>query len=241
MFGSLDRSGILAIAAEAADVSASAEPSSGDTRQALGRRFSIALPFGCEGPLRDDQQDATGWRYDESSQALRVQFAPVTWRTTDWRFRSEDEVSFEGFWIARPWTTSEACPVPTDAEPRDGGPITPPGQTLAIGQAVDGDASAPQAGTKPPYVAVVRVPPADLRAERGFAIRLKGRLAVVRYGGPVGCVQPGGSEQRPICLIGATFDEIVLENAATGETLARWSGIGKGRVGSAAISNLPQP
>lgn len=40
--------------------------------------------------------------------------------------------------------------------------------------------------------------------------------------GPARCQQPAGAEQRPICLIGVTFDAVAIENGASGDTVATW-------------------
>lgn len=66
-------------------------------------------------------------------------------------------------------------------------------------------------------------PKEELDTSQGFRLRLTGRIAVMPGGsGPVRCQQPAGAEQRPICLIGVTFDAVAIENGASGDTVATW-------------------
>ncbi|MGN5373404.1 hypothetical protein [Sphingomonas hankookensis] len=222
-----DRAGLLAIASVAADAVTLAGDRAVDVEHVVGRRFSIALPFGCTGPLRDDDAAGTGWRYDAAGKALRVQVAPNRWPPADWWSQAAPAgvQAIDGFWIARPWSSSEACPaLPSPTAAIDADPVTLPGQTLAIGQVVGSDATRQDGRDTLPYVAVVRTEPDAVRTDQGFRLRLSGRLAALPGGQVTHCHQPGGAEQRPLCLIGVTFEEVAIENPATGTTLARWSG-----------------
>lgn len=221
----MGRAGLIKIAAEGADALASGREPGKDVTDAAGRRFEIRLPFGCNGPAGEASNAAMRWRYDKDAEALRLHVAPVAWRAEEW-WRNGAPASIEaieGFWVARPWTSSEACPL-SRAEPATTGaePITLPGQTLAIGQIfADGDARAARRDGKP-YQSVLRVPESELEASQGFLVRLKGRLAGEPRG-PVRCQQSAGPEQRPICLVAVELDEISIENGATQETLATWN------------------
>lgn len=70
---------------------------------------------------------------------------------------------------------------------------------------------------------------ADVRGEAGFRLRLTGSIAAAPDGVPVACRQPGGPEQRPVCLVAADFDEVGIEIAATGKTLVTWNVAAVGR------------
>lgn len=229
----LDRAALLGLVAAAADAAASGRPPPGKVAQAGGGRFSIALPFGCTGPLGDADTAATGWRYDEGTNALRLQVAPTRWSPQDWSddAPSGDIEAVEGFWVPRPWTSLETCPAGNVSAAAAGTePVTLAGQTLAIGQEFHTGGARQDRRDGQPYVAVVRSTPEAAQAGSGFRLRLTGQLADGPDGGPVRCRQPGGPDQRPICLLRATFDEVAVENIASGETLARWpaaSGRGK--------------
>lgn len=223
---SMGRADLIALASAAADASASGSAAPADVRNAAGRRFELRLPFGCGGPAGADSDAPMRWRYDEGAKALRLHVAPVSWMPSDWW---PDAVpagveAIEGFWIARPWTASEACPA-ADERPVATGtdPVTLPGQTLAVAQFFGGEGARQGRRDGKPFTAVVRMAPDAVRADLGFRVRLSGHFARVPGAGPALCRQPGGTEQRPICVIGATVDEVAIENPATGETLATWA------------------
>lgn len=222
----LDRAGLLALAAQSADAIARGDPLPKAARDAVGTRFSLGIAFGCGGPLADGDDTRTGWRYDLTAQALRLQVAPVRWPLSYW-WPQDAPVgleAIEGFWIPRPWTGSETCPATTEPASVPGiEAVTLPGQTLGVAQ-VFTDASARSGQRDEPYTAVLRLQPEAVRTERGFRLRLSGRIAALPGGEVVRCRQPGGPEQRPVCLVAATFDEVSVENATTGETLASWPG-----------------
>jgi hypothetical protein len=217
----LDRGAVLALASRAADAFASGDPMPAAVIDAADRRFDLLLPFGCAGPSAEGSGLPMRWRYDEARQTLRLHVELTAWQTQDWNIGPEAGVAaIEGLWITRPWSSSGACPsqigqaVATGIEP-----ITLPGQTLAIAQFLTGADQRNEHG----FSAVQRVPADKFDASRGFRVRLIGRIARVPGGDPVRCVQPAGIEQRPICVIAASVDEVRIENAATGAILASWN------------------
>jgi hypothetical protein len=171
------------------------------------------------------------WRYDSKAQALRINVHPVAWTAQGWWPAEEANgvEAIEGFWVARPWTSSEACPGGGDRPAAAGTePVTLPGQTLALGQIFLAESGRGGRRDGKPYEAVVQVAEDQLDASRGFRLRISGRIARAGNVGPVRCRQPAGPEQRPICLISVVMDEVSVENSASGSTLATWSlGAGK--------------
>lgn len=223
--GVLGRSDLLALAARAADGAAAGRAPDAGLGDLNGRRFELRLPFGCDGPAGETSQAAMRWRYDADAQALRINVSPTLWPAAAWWTGSPPPAldAVEGFWIARPWTSSEDCPVERESAGAVGAePVTLPGQTLAIGQILPADEAREGARDRTAYDAVVRVPEDRLDASKGFRLRISGRVAPMAGGGPVRCQQPLGPEQRPVCLIGVVLDEIAIENPAGGETLATW-------------------
>lgn len=221
----LDRVGLLALVSATADAFASGRTSPAEVAQLAGRPFSIALPFGCMGPLGETDAAGSGWRYDADRSALRLQVASTHWAPQDW-FGAESSVgveAIEGFWVTRPWTSSETCPA-TKAPTATSEPAMPAGQTLAIAQLFREGSARQDRRDGEPYAAVVRATPETLRAGSGFRVRLTGQLTDLPGGGAIRCRQPGGPDRSPTCLVGATFNEIAIENPTTGETLARWAG-----------------
>lgn len=224
--GGLGRAELIALASAAADAAAAGLEPPTEIAQADGRRFELSLPFGCGGPVGEGRSDAMRWRYDTKAGALRIHVTPAAWTAQDWwpPDAADTVEAIEGFWIERPWTSSEACPA-TGGRPAAAGPepVTLPGQTLAIGQIFQAGGGRGGRRDGKPYEAVVRVEESDLKTAQGFRLRVGGRIARTPGGGPVRCRQPAGPEQRPLCLVSVVMDEIAIENPATGETLATWS------------------
>jgi hypothetical protein len=169
------------------------------------------------------------WRYDDQTQTLRVHVALIVWQPEEWDIQNRAGAMPRGFWVMRPWSSAETCPTAaSDAVATGIEPVTLPGQTLAIVNFGPGTSKGDGA-----YEAVVRIPRDKLDMSWGLRARLTGRIDhVPTSGGPIKCVQPAGIEQQPICAVAAAFDELVVDNPATGETLATWS---LGKAGDATV------
>ncbi|WP_076073070.1 hypothetical protein [Sphingomonas montana] len=221
----LGRADLIALAASAADATAQATAMPATVRGMIGRSFTIALPFGCAGPATEGSDAAMRWTYDAADGVLRIHVAPLAWSPADW-WSGEAPAgveALEGFWIARPWTSSETCPAARDpVAPMGAEPVTLPGQTLAIGQIFDRESGRQGRREGSPYTAVLRVTADAVQPGKGFRVRLTGRIVAAPDGDPVVCQQAGGAEQRPVCLVATSLDEITIENGTTGATLATW-------------------
>lgn len=220
----LDRAELVALAAAASDAQASGAPLPQKVRDAVNRRFELILPFGCTGPAEAGGTAALRWRYDEEEEALRLYASPSSWRAEDWGMGENAGVeAIEGFWAARPWSSSEDCPprgeptMPSGMEA-----ITLPGQTLAVAQFFTANSRRSALRDGRPFETVLRMPRDRLDVSRGFRLRLSGRIDRVPGGGPLRCIQPGGMEQRPICVVAVTLDEVRIENPVNDEVLATW-------------------
>lgn len=215
----LGRADLLKLANAAADAFAAGQPAPAELTSAAGRQFDLVLPFGCSGP-NDPAATAMGWQYDANTGTLRVSATPVTWSGADWHVRQGDEASTAtGFWINRPWSSSERCPARVgEAAPSGTASVTLPGQTLAIATfGVQGALSRADRA----FETVQRVPRFD--GSQGLRMRITGRLDRADAGSPVHCFQPAGIEQHPICAIAATIEEVRMELPETGATLATWT------------------
>lgn len=222
----LGRADLLALAAEATDAATRGGGVPSAVRAAVGRPFMISLPFGCEGPADVDSEASMRWRHDEAAEALRLDVAPVAWSPGEWWADAPQTgaETVEGFWIARPWTSSEACPPSREpATPAGAEPVTLPGQTLAIGQVFRDDG--PRRGRRDgkAYTAVLRMGLAEAGTSDGFRLRLMGRVSAGPDGAAVTCRQRGGAEQRPVCLILVELDELTILNAQSGAVLSTWT------------------
>lgn len=218
--GLLDRAALVALAGRAADAFASGDPMPAAVTGAADRRFDLLLPFGCGGPSTEDSGLPLRWHYDEARQTLRLNVEATAWQTQDWNVSPKTSIAaIRGFWIARPWSSGGVCPSQMgQAVARGIEPITLPGQTLAIAQFLDTDRR-----NEHVFTVVQRIPADKVDTSRGFRVRLTGRIARVPGGDPVRCIQPGGIEQRPICVIAASVDDVRIENAATGAILGTWN------------------
>lgn len=223
----LGRADILRIGDEAASSWASGTPLPDAVRKVVGRRFDLVLPFGCTGPAPEGSRLPLRWQYDAGRQALTLHaemahWAPSSWGLTDALAQAqpkESDASLGGFWVRRPWVRGDTCP--RTAPRTDGFPalLLDAPRTLALAELVPPEG---RLGNRP-YEAVLRMPEARLAASDGFRLRVKGRVTAHPGGNPTACVGPGGINQHPVCVIGATFDELRIENPITGDTLAVWS------------------
>lgn len=229
------RAELIRLAAAAADAAAGGSDLAPQIAQVAGRRFELRLPFGCHGPAREDSNDMMRWRYDAKDQALRIHVSPVSWGPQDWLEVNgvADVETIEGFWITRPWTSSEACPVEADRPTALGvEPLMIPGQTLALGQLFFEDGTRRGRRDGAPYESVVRIPEDALDVSEGLRLRISGRIARARGFGPIECRQPTNAEQRPICFVSVVMDELAIENPVSKKTLATWSATRRDASGS---------
>ncbi len=222
--GVLRRADIAAFADRAADAFSSGAPLPEDMRGLAGRRFEIVLPFGCSGPAATTSAAPLRWFYDAAQERLRIDVSATQWDLADWGLAGDGEQTAQGFWISRPWSSAETCAgVSNPVAVSDAEPVTLTGQTLGIAQfgslpGAGSDAAGPRS-----FNTVKRIAPSELDASRGFGVTLSGRIARFPGGAPVRCRQPGGSEQRPICLVAASFEEVTLQALGSGEALATWA------------------
>ena len=221
----LGRTELIGIASAAADALASGSAIPETVREAAGRRFELVLPFGCEGPSGEASTAPLRWRYDAKSQTLRVSVRPVRWSLGDWSVASEEEAGggfLKGYWLSRPWSTADRCPRPQTGDAQAVQAIASSGETLALAEAEA--VAAPDARTQDrPFEAVERVAADQFSAPDGFRLRLIGRIGRLPGGSPVKCVQRGGIDDRPVCVIVAAFDELRVEWPSNGAVLATWS------------------
>lgn len=238
----LTRGDLISLTSRSADAFANGLPLPPDLRNVVGRRFDILLPFGCDGPSTETREHRAHWIYEEGRSRLRVEVQPTDWTAQDWNLGDAPDIKgIEGFWITRPWSsegtcvpaphvapapTAEAADEPAQPAPGQAPPTSLPGEpeeTLAIAQIFTTDGTPGIRRSGRPYSIVARIPPDQFNASQGFRLRLTGRIDRTPGGEPVQCVQRGGADQRPACLIATVLDEVRVENPATGATLATWS------------------
>lgn len=219
----LGRADIIALGQRAADIAASQTAAATGLTGIEGRRFDLVIPFGCAGPSPATSTDPVRWRYDADTQTLRIHVAPVFWEAGAWGVSGANaEGSMRGFWVDRPWTSSERCQRDAANIPATPVGVAPVEQTLAVAEVVPEDQRRDAHRTVRPYSIIKRMTPDSFDPARGFRLRLLGRISQLPDGQAIHCNQLNGEEQRPICLIGAMFDEIRIEQSG-GTVLGTWS------------------
>ena len=211
----LHRGDLIRLATAAADAAAGG-PAVGD--HLAGRRFAVRLPFGCAG-MTEDAEMPFGWSYDAEEQTLRVRITPQQWIEVPWvaeRLKGREVESVEGFWMPRPWTSSEACPPQAPAIPGERS------SWLGIAHFFGTESSRVGQRRGKALELVERVPPEQLPSGSGFQLLLEGRIARVPGGQDTVLCHAAGAYDRPTCLIAAEFVRVAVENPATLETLAEW-------------------
>ncbi|MDO9432981.1 MAG: hypothetical protein Q7T84_16890, partial [Phenylobacterium sp.] len=221
----LSRTELIAAANEAAGAYADRSSDKTQVKDALiGRRFSLKIPFGCDGAQVSPSGAQAFAEYDATKKTLRLVARPAAWKTLPLvqGLADVDQIeSVEGFWVPRPWSASEACPPRRD----DAIPVTPTAPTApTLGLArlfMTGGTRALQRGERP-YEFVQKIADGDVAAlSRSFNLVLQGRLVGFDRSTALRCWSES-TAHRPICLYAVEFDRIAFENGADGKVLAEW-------------------
>lgn len=213
----LSRADLIALSARAASAYATGAPPPAQDAGLSGRRFIVRIAFGCEGPRDEDAAPpAAYWEQDPARGTIALRAHPQIWTTTAWVRELAGSAQFdavEGFWLPRPWITSEDCP----AQAAAGGE-----KTLGLAMFFAPNSSRVLQRGARAYEFVGKAPDGGAPvAPKGFRLILAGRIAGFEGGEPARC-HAAGPDQRPACLIAVDFDQVAFEDPATGETLAEW-------------------
>ena len=217
----LGRQQILSALAASADAAASGSAPPSANAELVGRSFEIRLPFGCEGP---DTDDWANWRFDAAARSLKLTAASEQWTGTPLArtiLPEKDYEALEGFWLNRPWTTSEACPqAPASNTDVPEAEVPLPRETAGIAQffSTDSPRTLQRAG-RPYSMSLKRKEPPS--AGQSFRLVLQGRIGAFPDGQPVRC-NIERTSLPPVCIIAAKFSRVAFEDALTGESLADW-------------------
>ena len=123
----------------------------------------------------------------------------------------------EGFWIARPWLLTPACPASRGGQSPPAGPE----RVVAIAQFFTAGDARTHRRSERAYEWVTRIAPEALPSPNLFDFVLTGRLQAQPGRKVVTCAAE--ADARPVCLISARITEARLERPG-GEVLARWAG-----------------
>jgi len=173
----LSRADFLSLAGKAADAVASGAPVPQEVRDAAGRRFDLVMPVGCDAPS-EERKDRPSWSYDESRGRLRITIPAITWEPADWRLGDTPKINaIEGFWITRPWTSSDTCPPPVALPTPADQPAEASAQEAAPKERATKEQTGPDSDTQPTPPAAA----ADDAAPAPLAPRARETLAVAQF------------------------------------------------------------
>jgi len=219
----LDR-GELIEAANAAAAAYAAGLAAPEGRSPLiGRRFSLNVPFGCEGPRGDPAPAQAHVEMDAAGKTLKLIARPILWTPLPLVQALPDAKAIEaveGFWIPRPWTASDACP-PVRDKVTPATQTPPTQQTLGLARYFKaGESRAIQRGERP-YQFTRKIDGDTSLLDHSYRLRLEGRLVGYADGSAVRCWSET-ADHRPICLYAVEYDRVAFEDAVSGKTLAEW-------------------
>lgn len=218
----LDRAQLIAAADRAAAAFALGRPAPEENVALAGRRFVLALPFGCGGPAAAaDALGEFGWFHDEARGTLRAQATPQVWTEAPWAAAlagSGEVEAIEGFWIRRPWMRDAACPAGTS----DVGDPTLPNETVGIARLFAPDSRRATRRNGEPYRLTAKMAAEELPDARGLRLVVEGRLAADPARAPVACWSRG-PDQRPICILIGQFERVAIVAPGSGKALAEWT------------------
>lgn len=189
----------------------------------VGRRFTLRVPFGCDGPASGSTAAQAYYEVDPERRTLKLVARPVDWSASPFGQGGDGPAAYEaieGFWIPRPWTYAETCPPKGDATPSAAS--TPASaQTLGLATFFEVGGSRVQRRGGRPYEHVEKIESdAPLPLGGSYRLVLEGKLAALPTGRAVRCWSES-SEHRPICLFAAAIDRVAFEDQA-GTMLAEW-------------------
>ena len=219
----IGRADLIAAFARAGDAAAAGRPLPDADRQLVGRTFSLKLPFGCSGEANKEHPAWAGWVLDRNRQALKLFAAPERWTDAAWVKSIAGDMAYEaveGFWIERPWTSSEECPV-ADVGSEAGLAASDERQTMGIAQFFAPDSTRKfQRGSRA-YAHTIRVrEPAEVEG-RTYRFAVSGRVTGFPDGQPIHCVQDS-PDRRPVCLMAVELARVSFEDPRDGTVLVEW-------------------
>lgn len=220
----LTRDDLVASANEAAAAYAMGEASSVETAGLIGRKFSIKIPFGCDGPQASSSSAQTYVEYDVAHNALKLVARPTNWTTLPLvqALPNASKIeSVEGFWIPRPWSASGACPPPRSG-PLPATQTPPTAQSLGLATYFEAEASrAAQRGGRD-YTFTRKIDDSAVATTSSeYNLVIEGHITGYSDGRALECWSET-AEHRPICLFAVAFDRIAFEDATSREALSEW-------------------
>lgn len=190
----------------------------------VGRKFSLRIPFGCDGPQVGYGVAPAYFEYDPQKKSLKLQARPSNLSTLPLiqGLANADRIeSVEGFWIPRPWAKTETCPLRRD-DPAPATPTAPAAPSLGLAWIFDKGGSRLSQRAGHAYEFSRKLGDNDVTMlSHTYRLVLEGRITGFSDGQPVHCWAES-PEHRPICLFSVQFDRVAFEDAADDKLLAEW-------------------
>ena len=235
----LAREDLLLAVLRVASAAAVGEESVQTQRELDGKLFELRLRFGCPNAAAGIAE-TRNWTLDDDSGVVRIEIGPEIEIDTP----PVEEIvgpgfeAAEGFWIRRPWLLRAAClrpaerPSPAEETPgaRPNSSPSPavaepeaskePAARVGIAQFFTTTDARTHRRDRRPYKAAEGLGARETPSLAGYDLIISGRLLGLSDGRVIAC-RPGG-DQPPSCIISARFEQVSLERADTGESIAEW-------------------
>lgn len=219
----IGRSDLIDAIALAADATAAGRPLPDANRQLVGRTFTFRLPFGCNGPASQELPSWAGWTFDQSRQTLKLSAAPERWGEAGWVKSIAGDMAYEaveGFWIERPWTSSEKCPVGGNGSNETSEAVVDR-PTVGIAQFFAPDTPRTFQRRSRAYSHTIRLRDSEEIEGQSYHLYVSGRVTGFADGQPIHCWQET-PDIRPVCLMAVEFARIAFEDSPGANILAEW-------------------
>jgi hypothetical protein len=219
----LTRKDLIEASRQAAARYAAGETAAG-TDVLTGRRFSVRIPFACNG-IQNAPAAQIALSLDAQNQSITLAARPGDWTSLPMLQAAPDAQAIDtasGFWIPRPWNSSESCPAPR-AYPVPVTPTSATAQTLGLVQmSGDSDSRVGQRSAHA-YEFTRKIASGDAAVlGHSYRLVLEGRITGFADGQAQRCWAES-ADHRPLCLYGVSFDHVAFEDAETGKVLANWT------------------
>jgi hypothetical protein len=199
-------------------------------RQLGGRRFQVALRFGCPG----DEMPTRQWTFDEETRVLRLSVEPdlTTQAPAVAELGFEQFEAVEGFWLNRPWLLEPGCPaLPAEAasddaeedegenDPSEPQVAAPP--RVGLAHFFTAQDSRAQRRERRGYQTTQRLSQEQRPSAEGYDLALSGRLERLPDGRAIACTS-ASAEAPPTCIVSVRIDHVAFRRP-DGALIAEWS------------------
>jgi hypothetical protein len=194
-----------------------------DRNDLAGRRFTIRQPFGCLGSVSSREDGLAHWSWEPRRQTIEISLRPADWTLApDLADVVDHWEAIEGFWLARPWLRTEACPAarPRAATPQEAAErAAPEPQTAGLAAVFARGGSRLGRRDGRAFSSTIRDEP-QTPPVGGYRLVLEGRFTAFPGGRAIRC-HSRGPDNRPVCIAAAEVDRVAFEDAA-GKLISEW-------------------